>query len=52
MWKGEVGGSVADGDDGARVEGGSRDEIVIRGERVFGGAERANVNDGALELAS
>ncbi len=45
-------GSVTDGNDGARVEGGSRDEIVMWCGRGFGGAEWASVDDGALERAS
>ncbi len=46
------GGSVADGDDGSGLESGRGDEIVMRRWWVFGGAERAGVDDGALEGAS
>ncbi len=45
-------GSVANGDDGAGVEGGVRDEIVVRGGRIFGSAERASVNDRSLKNAT
>jgi hypothetical protein len=45
-------GSVADGDDGSGVKGGVRDEIVVRGRRILGGAERAGVGDRALKDAS
>jgi hypothetical protein len=45
-------GSVANGDDGAGVEGGVRDEIVVRGGRILGRAERASVNDRSLKNAT
>ena len=45
-------GGVADGDDGAGVKGGLRDEIVVRGWRILGRAERASVNDRSLKNAT
>jgi hypothetical protein len=45
-------GIVADGDNGARVKGGVRDEIVVRGGRILGCAERASVDDRSLKDAS
>ena len=45
-------GGVADGDDGAGVKGGVRDEIVVRGGRILGGAERASVDERSLKDAS
>ncbi len=52
---GEVkGGSrcVADRDDGGGEQGSGGNEIVVRGRRSSGRAERANVYDGPLELAT
>ena len=46
------GGVVSHGDDGAGLEGSGGDEIMMRGWRVFGGAEGAGVDDGSLESAS
>ena len=45
-------GSVADGNEGAGLESGRGDEIVVRGGRVLGGAERASVGDGTLKFAA
>ncbi len=45
-------GIVADGDDGSGVKGGVRDEIVVRGGRILGCAERASVDDRSLKNAS
>ena len=45
-------GIVANGDDGAGVEGGVRDESVVRGGRILGSAERASVNDRSLKNAT
>ena len=45
-------GSVADSNDGFRVESGDSDEVVMGWWWVFGRAEGANVNDGALKCSS
>ncbi len=45
-------GSIADSDDGLRVESGYSDEIVMGRWRVLSRAEGANIYDGALKLAS
>ena len=41
-----------DSDDGSALESSRGDEIVMRSWGVLGGAERAGVDDGALEGAS
>ncbi len=49
--EGRVGG-VADGDEGGGVQSGSGDEIVVRGRRGFGCAERTDVDYCTLKTST
>ncbi len=45
-------GGIADGDDGAGVKSGSRDEVVVRWGRIVLRAEGAKVDNCALKTTS
>ncbi len=46
------GWSVADCDDRVGEQGGGGDEVVVRGRRGFGSAERTNVDDRPLKFST